>query len=186
MQEPLLETQIIQKWMPRYRSMALRPVHRIKHVVDAEGTVSDTPNVVVDLISTVDAPVLSGTNQCETGSKVNGIYLKVEIIAISGTGRPNFYLLVRKNPSSLLGIGTIDPKLVGLSDDKKFVIHQEMLMGSGDVANGLPRVAFNGVIKIPKGYIRNGPNDKLQLVMRAGNATIQFDWCMQCHYKEFR
>ncbi len=166
--------------------MALRPVHRIKHVVDAEGTVDDSPNVSVDLISTVDAPVLTGTNQCETGSKVNGIYLKLEVVHISGTGRPNFYMMIRKNPGTILGIGTIDPKLVGLSDDKKWVIHQEMVMGSGDAGNGLPRVVFNGVIKIPRGYIRNGPNDKLQLIMRAGNPNVNFDWCMQCHYKEFR
>ncbi len=164
----------------------LRPVHRIKHVVDAEGTVDDTPNVGVDLINSVDAPVLGSTNQVMVGSKVSGIYLHLECIHISGVGRPNFYMIVRKNPGNIFAIGTQDPKLIGLSDEKRYVLHQEMVMGSGDAGNGLPRVVFNGVIRIPRGFSRFGPNDRLQLIMRAGNAGPNFDWCMQCHFKEFR
>ncbi len=171
--------------MPRFRSsMAIRPVHRIKHVVDAEGTVDDSPNVVVDLIETVDAPVLGSPNECETGSKVNGIYLKLEALHASGTGRPNFYMAVFKNPANQLS--TPNPKNVGVNNVKNHVIHQEMVMGSGDAGNGLPRVVFNGVIKIPKGYIRNSPQDRLQVIMRTGTVGVTFDWCLQCHYKEFR
>ncbi len=166
--------------------MALRPVHRIKHVIDAQGNVDDTPAIAVPLIETVDAPVLGSPTQCETGSKVNGIYLKLEVLHSSGVGLPNFYMMVRKNPGNIFGPGTVNPKAVGINDDKKWTIHQEMVMGSGDAGNGLPRVAFNGVIKIPRGYARNGPNDKLELVMITGQAPIAFDWCMQCHYKEFR
>ncbi len=170
--------------MSRFRS-SLRPVHRIKHVVDAQGTVDDTPNVIVDLINTVDAPVLAQTNQVETGSKVNGIYLKVEALHSAGAGLPNFYMVIFKNPGNNLA-AAINPKLVGSDDNKRFVIHQEMIMGSGDAGNGLPRVVFNGVIKIPRGYIRNGPNDRLQLIMVTGQSPIVFDFCIQCHYKEFR
>ncbi len=165
--------------------MALRPVHRIKHVVDAEGTVDDSPNVVVDLINTVDAPVLTAPANVETGSKVNGIYLKLEALHASGTGRPNFYMVIFKNPGNNLSTA-LSPKAIGGNDNKKFVIHQEMIMGSGDAGNGLPRVVFNGVIKIPRGYIRNGPADKLQMILVTGNVGVTFDWCMQCHYKEFR
>ncbi len=173
--------------MPRYRSsMALRPVHRIKHVVDAEGTVDDTPVVVVDLIATVDAPVITSPTQNETGSKVNGVYLHLEALHASGTGRPNMYMAIIKNPAAGIGVGDIDITQAGISDFKKYVIHQEMIMGSGDAGNGLPRVVFNGVIKIPKGYLRNGPRDKLQMWLITGNTGVVFDWCMQCHYKEFR
>ncbi len=170
--------------MPRYRS-SLRPVNRIKHVVDAEGTVDDTPNVVVDLVATVDAPVITGANQVETGSKVSGVYLKLEALHASGTGRPNFYMYIMKNPSGSLATN-VSGKAVGISIIKKYVIHQEMIMGSGDAGNGLPRVVFNGVVKIPKLYQRNGPNDKLQMILVTGNAGVVFDWCSQCHYKEFR
>ncbi len=171
--------------MPRYRSsMALRPVHRIKHVIDAEGTVDDTPNVVVDIIDTVDAPVLGSPTQCETGSKVNGFYLKLEALHASGTGRPNLYMIIVKNVANALT--GFSPKSIGTNDLKRYVIHQEMIMGSGDAGNGLPRVVFNGVIKIPRGYIRNGPDDKLSMILITGNAGVVFDWCMQAHYKEFR
>ncbi len=166
--------------------MALRPVHRIKHVVDAEGTVDDSPNVVVDLIETKDDPVRTASNEVQTGSKVNGIYLKVEALHASGTGRPNMYMAVIKNPANTFNAGSFGLKSIGTSALKKYVIHQEMIMGSGDAANGLPRVVFNGVIKIPKGYIRNGPLDRLQVFLVTGNVDVVFDWCLECHYKEFQ
>ncbi len=166
--------------------MALRPVHRIKHVVDAEGTVDDTPSVIVDLINTVDAPVLASVNQVETGAKVNGIYLHVEVLHTSGTGRPNIYMYVIKNPGNNIAGSLPNPKSVGLSDNKRFVIHQEMILMSGDAGNGLPRPLFNGVIVIPKGMRRFGPADKLQVVFITGNVGVNADWCLQTHFKEFR
>ncbi len=166
--------------------MSLRPVHRIKHVVDAEGSVDDTPNVVVDLIVAVDAPVLASVNQVETGAKVNGFYLHVEVLHSSGTGRPNIYMMVMKNPGNNLSTTSISPKAVGLNDNKRYIIHQEMILMSGDAGNGLPRPLFNGVIVIPKGLRRFGPNDRLSVIFVTGNAGIVADWCLQCHYKEFR
>ncbi len=172
--------------MARFRAMNLRPVHRLKHVIDAEGTVDDTPNVVVNLIDTVDAPVLGSPTQVETASKCYGIYLHLEALHASGTGRPNMYMVIFKNPGNNLLPLNLNLKSIGTNDNKKYIIHQEMIMGSGDAGNGLPRVVFNGVIKIPKLYTRNGPADKLQMVLITGNAGVVFDWCMQCHYKEFR
>ncbi len=133
----------------------------------------------------MDAPVLASSNEVETGSKVNGIYLKLEALHASGTGRPNFYMAIFKNAGNNL-TATFNPKNVGINDNKRYVIHQEMVMGSGDAGNGLPRVVFNGVIVIPKGFRRMGPADRLQMVLRTGTTGVTFDWCMQCHYKEFR
>ncbi len=164
---------------------SIRPVHRIKHVVDSEGGTAAGTQSVIDLIETVDAPVLANTNECETGSKVNGIYLRVEVLHSSGAGRSNMYLAVFKNPGNNLGSGSIPlANAVGASDNKKYVIHQEMIMMNGDAGNGQPRVLFNGVIKIPKVYIRNGPSDRLQLFLLT--PTVLSDFCVQCHYKEFR
>ncbi len=163
---------------------SIHPVHRIKHVVDSEGGTTVGVQSVVDLIDTKDAPVLTSVNQCETGSKVNGIYLKVEALHSSGAGRSNMYMAVFKNPGNNLTSVRPNANAVGGNDSKSYVIHQEMIMLNGDAGNGQPRVLFNGVIKIPKGYIRNGPNDKLQLLLFT--PTVLSDWCMQCHYKEFR
>ncbi len=170
--------------MARRFNPSLRPVHRIKHVVDAEGGTTAGVDSVIDLIVTVDAPVLANVNNVETGSKVNGIYLRVECLHSSGAGRSNMYLMIFKNPGNNLGGSRPSPNAVGASDNKKYVIHQEMIMLNGDAGNGQPRVLFNGVIKIPRGYIRNGPQDRLQLVLLS--PTVLGDFCVQCHYKEFR
>ncbi len=165
--------------------MSLRPVNRIKHVVDAEGGTTAGSVSVIDLIETKDAPVIGNTNECETGSKVNGIYLRVEVLHSSGAGRSNMYMMVFKNPNNAIGSSARpQPNAVGQKDTKKYSIHQEMIMMNGDAGNGQPRVLFNGVIKIPKAYIRNGPADRLQLVLLT--PTVLSDFCVQCHYKEFR
>ncbi len=162
--------------------MSLRPIHRIKHVVDVEGGLTGGSVSTTDLINTVDAPVLANTNQVETGSKVNGIYLHIEVSHTSGVGRPNVYMALYKNPGG--SIAVINPENVGSNDNKRFVIHQEMIMMSGDAGNGLPRPLFNGVIAIPRGYKRFGPNDKLIVVIKS--SVVDADFCLQCHFKEFR
>ncbi len=170
--------------MPRFtnrRQNALRPVNRIKHVVDSQGGIAAGGTVNVDLISTTDTPTLAQVEEVETASKVNGIYLKVEINATSSAALANAYLSVSKNPGNNLAIPP--PNQVGSSDNKKYVIHQEMVMLQ-QVTNSNPRTLFNGVIVIPRGYRRNGPNDKLILKIQSPGVALNF--CVQCHYKEFR
>ncbi len=135
------------------------------------------------LITTVDAPVLANITECETGSKVNGIYLKVEAINSEPTQGvlPNGYLMIFKNPGANLAFG--NPNAVGASDNKKYVIHQEMVMFQKTTGSN-PRTLFNGVITIPRGYRRNGPNDTL--VARLFSPGVDMEVCLQCHYKEFR
>ncbi len=141
------------------------------------GTQSNT-----SLISASDTPILASTNLVITGSKVHGFYLKVEVSHTSGAGRPNMYLGIFKNPGNNLTIPTINA--VGANDNKRYMIHQEMVMASGDAGNGLPRVLFNGVIKIPKGLSRFGPQDVLYMCLLS--PTVTGDFCAQAHYKEFR
>jgi len=185
--EQLLLTLVYFQTMARFSrrmSSALRPVHRIKHVVDTAATVAAAAVFEQDLIATVDAPILSSTNQVETGSKVNGIYLKVVVASneanVAGA-IPNVYLIVFKNPGD--NINTPNPNNVGPNNNKRFVIHQEMTMIINQVSSN-PSILFNGVIKIPRGYIRNGPNDKLILAVLS--PSIDISVCIQCHYKEFR
>ncbi len=171
--------------MARYnRGMALRPVHRIKHVVDSSATAAAAANTPVILIKSVDAPVLGNTSECETGSKVNGIYLRVEVASneTEDVGAiPNVYMSVTKNPAAAISIPA--PNNVGANSLKKYVIHQEMVMIENS-KGGNSKTLFNGVIKIPRGYIRNGPLD--QLVLTVLSPAIDIAFCVQCHYKEFR
>ncbi len=163
---------------------SLHPVHRIKHVVDAEGGTIAATQSVIDLIDTVDNPVIGVTQDCETGSKVNAIYLRVEILHSSGAGRANAYMMVFKNVGNNISAERPNPNAVGASDMKRYVIHQEMVMMNGDAGNGQPRTLFNGVISIPRGMRRCGPDDKLQLVIFT--PTVLGDFCVQCIYKEFK
>ncbi len=170
----------------RNRGMALRPVHRIKHVVDTQFAAALGVQVNFALITTVDAPVLANIAEVETGSKVNGIYLKVEAYATTGGALSNLYMTMWKNPGG--NLANIVPNTVGSNDNKRFVIHQEMVMlqkkPTADSLGGNPRTVFNGVIAIPRGYRRMGPNDILTIsILTPG---VDADVCLQCHYKEFR
>ncbi len=160
---------------------ALRPVHRIKHVVDSQfGATLGTP-AVTKVIDAVDAPVLGTTRQVETGCTVNGIYLGVEVYATTAGALANAYLMVFKNPGGNLTLP--EPNVVGGDDNKKYVIHQEMVMLEKQVA-GNPRTLFKGVIAIPRGYRRFGINDLLQVSIFSPGVNL--DVCLQCIYKEFR
>ncbi len=167
----------------RRRGLGLRPVNRIKHVIDQQLGLAAGATVGHILVSTVDNPVLANTTEVQTGATVNGIYLKVEINRTGATSDvlSNFYMLVYKNPG--FNIADPPPKAVGSSDDKRFVIHQEMVMTEGSVSSN-PRTVFNGVIVIPRGYRRFAPNDQLRIVFEAPGTNMNI--CFQCHYKEFR
>ncbi len=161
---------------------SLRPVNRIKHVVDSQ--FATALNTVVDtvLVQTVDAPVLAATPNCETGSTVNGIFLSIEAVNTGTTGvLANAYIMVFKNPGS--NITFPNPNVVGASNEKKYVIHQEMVMLQM-VDNSNPRTLFKGVIVIPRHLRRNGPDDTI--IVRVLAPGVETNWCLQCHYKEFR
>ncbi len=163
--------------------MALRPINRIKHVVDTAQTLAK--GVVLPLVVALatDTPTLGATSSCETGSKINGIYFRV-VIASNETvvgAIPNCYLMVVKNPGGNITFPA--PNAVGASDNKRFVLHQEMRMIE-NVKGGNPQVFFDGVVVIPKVYRRMGPNDSIELHISCG--FLDTVVCTQAHYKEFR
>ncbi len=152
--------------------------------MDASATLAKNTKLNQSLVLAVDAPTLGNITQVETGSKVNGIYLKVEVASneteVIGA-IPNVYMMVFKNPG---GNNTFpDANTVGTSDLKRYVIHQEMIMIENS-KGGNPRVLFNGVIVIPKGMRRFAPNDELRV--QVFSPVIDIAVCFQCHYKEFR
>ncbi len=161
---------------------SIRPVNRIKHVVDFQGGSALGVTTINTLILEDANPATANTAQVETGSTVNAIYLRVEVVNDGATGvLPNVYMAVAKNPGNNLTIPI--PNVVGGDDNKKWVIHQEMVMLQA-VDNSNPRTLFNGVIVIPKGYRRFAPNDRLTISLLSPG--IAFNFCIQCHYKEFR
>ncbi len=172
--------------MARYRrQMAMRPIDRIKHVVDSSATSGAAGVFTINLALAKDAPVLANTTEVKTGSTINGIYIKIEVASNEAQdvgAIPNAYLIVFKNPGGNLTMPS--PNAVGSSDNKRFIIHQEMVMIENTGKGGNARILFNGVVAIPKGYRRMGPND----IIGVGILSPALDMavCLQAHYKEFR
>ncbi len=159
----------------------LRPVHSIKHVVDIQAASVAGTQVNNVVIAAFDAPVLANVSHVETGCTVNSIYLKVEISATSTATLANAYMFVFKNPGGNLVLPTANA--VGSDDNKKFVIHQEMVMLEKNTTSN-PRTLFVGVLSIPRGYRRFGINDQLYIsVLTPG---VGHEACIQCIYKEYR
>ncbi len=163
--------------------MSIRPVQRIKHVVDQTATLVANTQLTNVIVSAVDAPVLANTSQVRTASTVHGVYLNVEVAVkdVAAGTVSNMYLIVFKNPGGNLTIPV--PNAVGSNDNKNYVIHQEMIM-MNNATGGNPRTLFKGVIKIPARLKRFGINDQLQWsVIAPNNNTVV---CGQTIYKEFR
>ncbi len=171
--------------MARYRRMtALRPVNRIKHVFDSAATIAAGTTHIFTLASATDTPTLAVTNSVETGSKINGFYIKLVLASNEATvagAIPNIYMALFKNVGG--NLTAVIPNAVGANDNKRFVIHQEMSMIQNVISSN-PTTLFNGVVAIPKGYRRNAPGDVWQLLVLC--PQIDVSMCTQTHYKEFR
>ncbi len=171
--------------MARYfnnrNAFRMRPVNRIKHVFDKQSAVTAGTTENTALADATDTPTLAATASIETGATINAIYLKVECNATTSAALANIYMFVAKSPGNNITLPA--PNVVGASDNKRFVIHQEMAMFQQQDGSN-PRTLFNGVIAIPKGYRRFGPDDALIFSILAPGVNIQY--CIQCHYKEFR
>ncbi len=160
----------------------LRPINSIKHIVDKQQAFALGVQTTNDLIKAVDTPDNANTSEVITGSTVNSVYLKVEVVNTGTTGVfANAYFIIFKNPGANLTIPS--PALVGPTDTKKHVIHQEMVMLQF-VDNSNPRTMFQGVINIPRGYRRFGTDDKLQISYIAPG--VELSTCHQCIFKEYR
>ncbi len=152
-------------------------------MVDKQGALAVNILTTDNLILATDTPTLAIEESVETGSRVNGIYLHVEAVRTSATSGvlSNVYMAIWKNPGGNLVMPS--PNVIGGSDNKKYVIHQEMIMLEQQ-GNGNPRTIFNGVIVIPRGYRRFGPNDELSMHLLSPGVTVNYCW--EAHYKEFR
>ncbi len=164
----------------------LRPIHSIKHVVDLQGgNIGDTPSTV-NLVATVDAPVVTNPTEVETGSRVNSLFLNVQVLSTAQTVLNNLYFMIYKNAGNNIPLSNIpEANKVGSSDFKTKVFHQEMSMLS-DAADSIPITMFKGVLKIPRHMQRMGINDRIDLQIFTETVSNTQDFCIQSIYKEYR
>ncbi len=172
---------VIVPFRNRSRGNFLRPINRIKHVFDLQGAVVAGVVQSINFIRSNDDPVLATPEEVLTGSTVNGAFFIVEVNATTSAALANVYMAIFKNPGGDLVFPA--PNVVGASDLKRYSVHQEMVMMQ-QVTNSNPRTLFKGVVKFPRGYKRNAPNDIWTMRILAPGVNIQF--CVQIHFKEFR
>ncbi len=169
----------------RRGGMAMRPINRIKHVKDESAAIAAAAVGTFTLASATDTPTLAATTSVETGSKINGFYIRFEVAsneAIDLGAIPNFYFAVYKNTGD--NLTPPSPAAVGASDVKRWFIHQEMTMIENKGQGSNARTVFNGVVVVPKGMRRMAPGDKWYIItLCPALDTVQ---CVQAHYKEFR
>ncbi len=160
----------------------LRPVNRIKHVVDSQfATAAAAPNDFTIAFAS-DTPDLATAAEVETGSVIRSFFISVEVVNTGVAGvLANAYALFFKNPGGNLTIPAANA--VGIDDNKRYVFHQEMVMLQM-VDNSNPRTLFKGVLKLPRHLQRMAPNDQIQL--RVFSPGVELTGCIQAHYKELR
>ncbi len=168
--------------MPRIsRKLRLVSIDSVKHVVDIQGGLSTASTVVNTLADTVDSPALGVANAVRNPCHIKAIHLNVQVAATGSAALNNIYLILVKNVGANLTFPA--PNAVGVSDNKKFVFFQNMVMAERSTA-GNPRVLVNEWIAVPKRYQRMGANDRLEVHLRAQGQPN--DFCIQAIYKEYR
>ncbi len=138
---------------------------------------------VVDISKAVNTPLSTVQSDVSQGCLIKAIYFIVDGCGLGGTGvlnDMNFYLF--KNPGANLTPPA--PISVGTSNEKKFVfrIWKFMIMRNQD---GNTPFHWEGWIKIPKRYQRQGTDDLISIVI-ANTAALTGHFSCTATYKWFR
>ncbi len=171
--------------MARRMSKYLHPVNTLKHTVDSQGGLVAGTVSTVNLVKGTDAPVIAtNPEQCHIDSHVRSIFLNVQVSAIGTAALANVYMMIYGNPgANVLAAQIPNPNVVGTSDFRKMVFHQEMTMTEKNTT-AIPRTLFKGVLKIPRKFNRIGASDLITIALLSPG--VDYEYCIQCIYKEIR
>ncbi len=166
----------------------MRPINSLKHIIDSQNTNPPDTKLGINLVSVTENATSTVPDAVDIGSKVSSIFLNVQVVnGAAGTGSiENCYMMVYGNPGNNIA-GSLVPNanVVGQSDFRKMVFHQDMVMLS-NVGDSIPITLFKGVIRIPRKFQRMGINDTIvvQIFTPLGGPTVNV--CIQAVYKEYR
>jgi len=161
------------------------PLRTVKHIVDKQDATSLGVKNNTVLILAKDNPAITNTEQVQTSSKVNGIFLNVQVIGLAAGGVLNqIYMIIYKNPNADIAVAQIpNANVTGASPFKRHIFHTEMIMGSSS-SDDIPQTLFKGVIPLPKHMRAFRFDDTVELQLFSPGGT--FNICVQCIYKEIR
>ncbi len=168
----------------RRNSQYLHPVNTVKHVVDRQrGIIAATPDKNDIVIGNAN-PATGNDSEVNIGAHVKSVFLNVQVAATSTAALANIYMMIYGNPGANIADSNVpNANVVGASDFRKMVFHQEMIMTEKNTT-AFPRTLFRGVIKIPRKFARIGVNDRISL--QFFSPGVSYDLCFQCIYKEIR
>jgi len=166
----------------RRSNNSLRPINSRKHIIDAQGVLVAGTQQSVVLATCTDNPVLANVTEVETGSKINALYLNIQVRGTAAAGvLGNVYMYIVKNPGANISAFP-NGNVVGASDKKRQVFHQEMRMLS-DGADSIPVQLFTGVLKVPRVFRTMRIDDDITLFLFSPSGS---EFCVQSVYKEYR
>ncbi len=166
----------------RRRGNYLRPVNTRKHIIDNQGGLIGGTAANVDLVQGVDSAVVSAAEEVEVGAHVKSFFLNVQVAATGTASLANVYMMVYGNPGNNIS-SFPNANVIGTSDVKKMVFHQEMIMTEKNTT-AFPRTLFRGVIKVPRKFNRIGQDDRIKIQLFSPG--VNYDYCFQCIYKEIK
>ncbi len=153
----------------RRRNFAPRAViNSIKNVRNfAQGVTSTTQ--LVEISKAVNTPVSTTQQEVSQGCIIKAVYCIVDGCGLGGTGVLNVMdLYIIKNPGNNLTVPA--PIAVGTSNEKKFVFKMWRFMIMRNQDGNLP-FHWEGWIKIPKRYQRQGIDDVMDIVFACSSGV---------------
>ncbi len=172
-----MTTMVFRRQMSKY----LHPVNTVKHVIDQQGGLAVDAKTEISIVKGVRSPALAAVTNVEVGSHVRSIFLNIQVAASSTAALANIYMIIYGNPGANIALGSIpNGNVVGPSDFKKNIFHQEMIMTEKNTT-AIPRTLFKGVLKIPRKFQRIGEDDNIQVSLYSPGVT--WDFCLQSIYK---
>ncbi len=117
-----------------------------------------------------------------TGETINAFYLSIFIIGATGapvTRAQDWYLIKQRSGQAAV---LPQPGQTGTSNVRNQIIHEEKgLVGSGDGT----AMAFQGVIRIPRGMRRTRDGDIWSLQLVNNDPTSDATFCVKAIYKSY-
>ncbi len=182
--------------MARFRSRLGNIINSTKNVVDASGVIpaGTSQNIIVPVKGvTANAVTVTELNNVIRGSKVNGFYLSLFFaLDINQTGAgvvPLVDWLVFYNKNGIIDSSSHSatnpqvypvPGATGNNTNRSQVFHESKgLVGE---KNDGTKMAFEGVIKLPRSYQRIGEKTEITVIARANFDTV---FCAKAIYKWF-
>ncbi len=169
----------------RRRMSSIRPVNRVKHILDSEGVLTggaNSTNVLAVTVPVASSPFKPG--DIPLGSTINGMFLSVFVIGATGApinGSINWYIAKTRAGQSTSadfpGAGN-----TGVSEVRNQIFHEEKgLAGSGDGT----AMAFKGVVAIPRGMRRFREGDSIFIKLQSQDATSDAQFCIKAIFNVY-